>query len=77
MSPADVLTLATALLGVALLAVLTWRTVLKELSVGRRSTDTASARTRRIRRLDIVAVVLAAATVVGAVWRVVAGLMPG
>lgn len=77
MSPADVLTLVTALLGVALLAVLIWRTVLKELAVGRRSTDTASARDPRIRRLDHVAFVLMVLTAAGAIWRVVAGLMSG
>ncbi|HVV11407.1 hypothetical protein [Amycolatopsis sp.] len=74
MSPADVLTLVTAVLGVALLAVVIVRTVFKELAVGRRSTDTASARTSRIRRLDIVAVVLTALTVICAVWRIVVGL---
>lgn len=77
MSSADALTLATALLGVALLGVLIWRTVLKELAVGRRSTDTASARDPRIRRLDILAFVLMLLTAAGAIWRVVAGLMPG
>lgn len=74
MSPADVLTLVTAVLGVALLAVVIVRTVFKELAVGRRSTDTASARTSRIRRLDIVAVVLTVLTVICAVWRIVVGL---
>ncbi|TNC26459.1 hypothetical protein [Amycolatopsis alkalitolerans] len=74
MNPADVLTLVTALFGVALLGVLIVRTVLKELAVGRRSTDSASARTSRIRTLDIVALALTVATVIGAVWRIVAGL---
>ncbi|KAA9149741.1 hypothetical protein FPZ12_042610 [Amycolatopsis acidicola] len=74
MSPADVLTLVTAVLGVALLVVVIVRTVFKELAVGRRSTDSATARTSRIRRLDIVAVVLTVLTVIGAVWRIVAGL---
>jgi hypothetical protein len=73
-SPADVLTLVTAIFGVALLVVLVVRTVLKELAVGRRSTDSATARTRRIRTLDLVAVGLAALTVIGAVWRIVTGL---
>ncbi|MTD57121.1 hypothetical protein [Amycolatopsis pithecellobii] len=74
MNSADVLTLATAILGVALLAVLIVRTVLKELAVGRRSTDSASARTDRVRTLDVVAVVLTVLTVIGAVWRIVVGL---
>ncbi|WP_236794540.1 hypothetical protein [Amycolatopsis sp. GM8] len=74
MSPADVLTLVTAVLGVALLVVLVVRTVLKELAVGRRSTDSASARTVRIRTLDIVALALTVLTVIGAVWRIVVGL---
>lgn len=77
MNSADVLTLVTALLGVALLAVLIVRTVFKELGVGRRSTDSATARTRRIRQLDLVAVVLAVLTAGGAIWRIVAGLTSG
>lgn len=74
MNPADVLTLVTAIFGVALLVVLIVRTVLKELAVGRRSTDSASARTDRIRTLDLVAIVLTVLTVIGAVWRIVVGL---
>ncbi|OXM67534.1 MULTISPECIES: hypothetical protein [Amycolatopsis] len=74
MSQADFLTLVTALSGVALLVVLVWRTVLKEMTVGRRSTDTASARTERIRTLDLVAVGLTVLTAVGAIWRIVVGL---
>ncbi|GAB3578916.1 hypothetical protein GCM10027445_46740 [Amycolatopsis endophytica] len=74
MSQADFLTLVTALFGVALLVVLVWRTVLKEQAVGRRSTDTASARTDRIRTLDLVAVGLTVLTAVGAIWRIVVGL---
>ncbi|HVW44790.1 MAG TPA: hypothetical protein VHC18_25925 [Amycolatopsis sp.] len=77
MSAADVLTLVTALCGVALLGVLIARTVLKELAVGRRSTDSATARTSRIRLLDMIAVVLAVLTVAGAIWRIVAGLTSG
>jgi hypothetical protein len=73
-SQADFLTLVTALFGVALLVVLVWRTVLKEQNVGRRSTDTASARTDRIRMLDLVAVGLTVLTAVGAIWRIVVGL---
>ncbi|MDQ0381969.1 hypothetical protein [Amycolatopsis thermophila] len=74
MSQADFLTLVTALLGLALLVVLVWRTVLKERAVGRRSTDTASARTERIRTLDLVAVGLTVLTAIGAIWRIVVGL---
>ena len=74
MSAADVLTLVTALCGVALLGVLIARTVYKELAVGRRSTDSASARTSRVRQLDLVALALAVLTVAGAVWRIVYGL---
>lgn len=74
MNPADVLTLVTAIFGVALLVVLIVRTVLKELAVGRRSTDSASARTSRVRTLDLVALVLTVLTVIGAVWRIVVGL---
>ncbi|TVT17012.1 hypothetical protein FNH05_36360 [Amycolatopsis rhizosphaerae] len=74
MNSGDVLTVVTAVLGVALLAVLIVRTVLKELAVGRRSTDSASARTDRIRVLDLVAVVLTVLVAVGAVWRIVVGL---
>ncbi|NKQ52809.1 hypothetical protein HFP15_07930 [Amycolatopsis sp. K13G38] len=77
MNAADVLTLVTALFGVALLAVLIVRTVFKELAVGRRSTDSATARTRRIRQLDLIAVGLAVLTVAGAIWRIVAGLSSG
>lgn len=69
------LTLVTAIFGVALLAVLVVRTVLKELAVGRRSTDSASARTSRIRILDLVALGLTVLTVIGAVWRIVVGLV--
>ncbi|MFD2416686.1 hypothetical protein [Amycolatopsis pigmentata] len=76
MSAADVLTLVTAVLGVALLVVLVVRTVLKELAVGRRSTDSAAARTGRVRVLDLVAVSLTFLTVAGAIWRIVVGLMP-
>ncbi|NIH80151.1 hypothetical protein [Amycolatopsis viridis] len=74
MSPADWLTLCTAVAGVALLVVLVVRTVLKEIAVGRRSTDSASARDRRIRTLDLVAVALTVLTAAGAVWRIVVGL---
>ncbi|HKS45862.1 MAG TPA: hypothetical protein VJT49_12270 [Amycolatopsis sp.] len=74
MNSADVLTLATACLGVVLLVVLVVRTVLKELAVGRRSTDSASARTGRIRVLDVVAVALTVLVVTGAVVRIVTGL---
>ncbi|GAA3832765.1 MULTISPECIES: hypothetical protein [Amycolatopsis] len=74
MSQADFLTLVTALFGVALLVVLVVRTVLKEMAVGRRSTDTASARTERIRTLDLVAVGLTVLTAIGAIWRIVVGL---
>ncbi|WAL63514.1 hypothetical protein ORV05_21140 [Amycolatopsis cynarae] len=74
MNSGDVLTVVTAVLGVALLAVLIVRTVLKELAVGRRSTDSASARTDRIRVLDLVAVVLTVLVAIGAVWRIVVGL---
>jgi len=73
-SEADALTLVTAVCGVALLVVVGVRTVLKEQAVGRRSTDTATARTRRIRRLDLVAVVLTVLTAAGAIWRIVVGL---
>lgn len=76
MSASDVLTLVTAVLGVALLVVLVVRTVLKELAVGRRSTDSAAARTDRVRMLDLVAVSLAFLTAAGAIWRIVVGLMP-
>lgn len=76
MSPADLLTAVTAALGVALLVVLVVRTVFKELAVGRRSTDSASARTRSVRTLDVVAVVLAVLTAAGAIWRIVVGLLP-
>ncbi|AIJ22944.1 hypothetical protein [Amycolatopsis methanolica] len=74
MSQADFITLVTALFGVALLVVLVVRTVLKEMAVGRRSTDTASARTERIRTLDLVAVGLTVLTAIGAIWRIVVGL---
>jgi hypothetical protein len=74
LSSADVLTLVTAVVGVALLVVLVVRTVLKELAVGRRSTDSSSARTSRVRVLDLVAVSLAFLTAAGAVWRIVVGL---
>lgn len=74
MNSGDVLTLVTAILGVALLAVLIVRTVLKELAVGRRSTDSATARNGRIRMLDLVAVVLTVLVAIGAVWRIVVGL---
>ena len=77
MSAADVLTLVTALCGVALLGVLIARTVLKELAVGNRSTDSASARTSQIRLLDLIALGRAVLTVAGAIWRIVAGLMSG
>jgi len=73
-NPADVLTLVTAVFGVALLVVVIVRTVLKELAVGRRSADTASARTGRIRTLDRVAVALTVLTAVFAIWRIVIGL---
>jgi hypothetical protein len=73
-NPADVLTLVTAIFGVALLVVLIVRTVLKELAVGRRSTDSATARTARVRTLDLVALVLTVLTVIGAIWRIVVGL---
>jgi hypothetical protein len=76
LSAADVLTLVTAVLGVALLVVLVVRTVIKELAVGRRSTDSATARTGRVRLLDLVAVSLAFLTAAGAIWRIVVGLMP-
>lgn len=76
MSLADVLTTTTAVLGVALLIVLIVRTVLKELAVGRRSADTATARTERIRLLDLIAVILTVLTAIGAVWRIVVGLVP-
>ncbi|GAA4660725.1 MULTISPECIES: hypothetical protein [Amycolatopsis] len=74
MSAGDVLTLLTAVCGVALLVVLVVRTVLKEIAVGRRSTDSASARTSRIRTLDFVAVGLTVFTVAGAIARIVVGL---
>lgn len=74
MSSADWLTLVTAVLGIALLVVLVVRTVLKEMAVGRRSTDSATARTGRIRTLDLIAVVLTVLTAAGAIWRIVVGL---
>jgi hypothetical protein len=74
-SSADALTTLTAALGVALLVVLVVRTVLKELAVGRRSTDSAAGRTGRVRALDRVAVVLTVLTAVGAVVRIVVGLL--
>ena len=77
MSAADVLTLVTALCGVALLGVLIVRTVYKELAVGRRSTDSAAARTGRVRLLDLIAFGLAVLTVAGAIWRIVYGLQSG
>ncbi|HJQ47590.1 MAG TPA: hypothetical protein VJ870_14925 [Amycolatopsis sp.] len=77
MSAADGLTLVTALCGVALLGVLIARTVLKELAVGRKSTDSASARTGHVRLLDMIALGLAVLTVAGAVWRIVVGLTSG
>ena len=74
MRAGDVLTLVTAVCGVALLGVLIARTVLKELAVGRRSTDSASARTSLVRLLDMIALGLAVLTVAGAIWRIVVGL---
>jgi hypothetical protein len=75
-SSADLLTVVTGALGVALLVVVIVRTVFKELAVGRRSADSATARTGRIRTLDLVAVTLTVLTAIGAVWRIVVGLMP-
>ena len=77
MNTGDVLVLLTAIFGVALLVVLVVRTVLKEIAVGRRSTDSVSARTERVRLLDLVAIVLTVLTVAGAIARVVVGLTSG
>ncbi|GHF67657.1 hypothetical protein FHX82_003678 [Amycolatopsis bartoniae] len=74
MNAGDVLVLLTAISGVALLVVLVVRTVLKEIAVGRRSTDSVSARTERVRLLDFVAIALTVLTVAGAIARIVVGL---